>query len=559
MDSKKPILSSILPTRSIRLTGLHSDLRKALQNDKSKISISLDKHATRFGGHKPDKRGEKSRLRAFYSGIIQPTSWMKRTLFVPLFHHWSIEPSLVTFNQSKKEMNSKPKDWHYDDRTELLNYMRQKVTPSFSDEKNIQISLEPWYNASFCDQNKIIHEIVKVMVKGHHKSDVLRLHGKGLSHYSTDLKTLSKELPYLSKYNIKQVLNDQKSIFTHEKKKWYIHCKLDNLEESIEIIPKSKDRYLIELELNRNGTVEKYELDYKKRRSNHEAYKKSWLAHVDFFNHFSNSPDLLELDKSIDRYNRYIVYQMNLFWEFFSEGLIDLRDTLQKPKVRKYIGVGGNSRGWYHLVIARAIMKLSSEEEKKQFFDLEPDSKIRSQFDNGKAEKRWDKFLENPWYRAVKSTADVYYCGEIINSYTQEKCNALLVEKSDNTEYELWECKELYCGGFIEFPPHKMFMSLEKKSSNELVRKQETRRRQNPYNLQHLWQILQERDFDKKISRWKRKLTREQKEFLTIDRLILSQSDVEYYKQKMDDYFNDQKIKLSITDSFYRTIFHDIP
>ena len=28
---------------------------------------------------------------------------------------------------------------------------------------------------------------------------------------------------------------------------------------------------------------------------------------------------------------------------------------------------------------------------------------------------------------------------------------------------------------------------------------------------------------------------------------------------KMDDYFNDQKIKLSITDSFYRTIFHDIP
>jgi hypothetical protein len=540
MDSKKPILSSNLPTRSIRLTGLHSGLRKALQNDKSKISAILDKYATRFGGHKPDKRGEKSRLRAFYSGIIQPTSWMKRTLFVPLFHHWSIEPSLVTFNQTKKEMNSKPKGWHYDDRKQLLNYMRQKVTPSFSDEKMLQISLEPWYKASFCDQSKIIHEIIKVMEKGYLKSEVLRLSGKNLSYYSTDLETLSKKIPHLSKFNIMEVLNDQKSIFTHEKRKWYIHCKPDELEESIEIIPKTENRYLKELEINGNGTVEKYKLDFRKRKSNYKAYQKSWLAHVDFFNHFSNSPDLLELDKSIDRYNRYIVYQMNLFWEFFSEGLIDLRDTLQKPKVRKYIGVGGNSRGWHHLVIARAIMKLSSEEEKKQFFDLEPDSKIRSQFDNGKAEKRWNKFLENPRHSTVKTTGDVYYCEEITNSYTQERCGALLVEKIDDSKYELWECKESYCGGFIEFSPDKRLMPLEKKSSNELVRKQETRRRQNPFNLQHLWQILQERDFDKKISRWERKLTREQKEFLTNDRLILSQGDVERFKQKMDDYFNDQ-------------------
>jgi len=537
VDSKKPILSSNLPPRSIRLTGLHSGLRKALQNDKSKISIILDKHATRFGGYKPDKRGEKSRLRAFYSGIIQPTSWMKRTLFVPIFHHWSIEPSLVTFNQSKKEMNSKPQNRHHDDRKQLLNYMRQKVTPSFSDEKMLQISLHPWYNASFCDQNKIIHEIVKVMKKGHLKSDALRLHGENLSYYHIDLKTLSDKLPHLSRYKIKQVLNDQKSIFTHEKKRWYIHCKPDNLEKSIEIIPKTKNRYLKELEQSRNGTVEKYNLDFAKRKRNYEPFKESWLTHVDFFNHFSNSPDLLELDKSIVRYNRYIVYQMNLFWKYFSEGLIDLRGTLQKPKVRKYNGVGGNSRGWYHLVIARAIMKLSSE-EKKQFFNLEPDSKIRSQFDNGKAEKRWNKFLENPRHNTVKTTADVYYCEEIINSDTQEKCSALLVEKIDNADYELWECKDSYCGGFIEIYPDKKPMPLEKKSSKESVSKEETRSKQKPYNLQHYWQILQEQDFDKKISRWKYKLTFQQKDFLEIDILKRCQGEVKLYKQKMDEYLN---------------------
>ena len=536
MDSKKPILNSNIPTRSIRLTGLHSGLRKALQNDKSKISIILDKHATRFGGYKPDKRGEKSRLRTFYSGIIQHTSWMKRTLFVPLFHHWSIEPSLVTFNQTKKEMNSKPKGPGYDDRKQLLNYMRQKVTPSFSDEKKIQISLQPWYNASFCDQNKIIHEIVKVMVKGHRKSDVLRFHGKGLSHYSTDLKTLCKKIPHLSKYKIKQVLDDQKSIFTHEKKRWYIHCKLDKLEESIEIIPKTEHRYLKELEQSRNSTIEKYKLDFTKRRRNYESFKESWLAHVDFFNHFSNSPDLLELDKSIDRYNRYIVYQMNLFWEFFSEGLIDLRGTLQKPKLRKYNGVGGNSRGWYHLVIARAIMKLSSE-EKKQFFNLEPNSKIRSQFDNGKAEKRWNKFLENRLHKTVLTKTDKY-CNAIPYSASKDRCGTILIENKDITDYEQWEC--LTCGNIEEEDFADKFTTSGKKSSKERVSKEETWGKQKTYNLQHYWQIQQELDFPRKISRWKRKLTREQKEFLTIDILKRCQGEVKLFKQRMDDYFNIQ-------------------
>ena len=41
------------------------------------------------------------------------------------------------------------------------------------------------------------------MVKGHRKSDVLRLDGKGLSHYSTDLETLSEKIPHFSKNKIK--------------------------------------------------------------------------------------------------------------------------------------------------------------------------------------------------------------------------------------------------------------------------------------------------------------------------------------------------------------------
>jgi hypothetical protein len=130
------------------------------------------------------------------------------------------------------------------------------------------------------------------------------------------------------------------------------------------------------------------------------------------------------------------------------------------------------------------------------------------------------------------------YCNATPYLASKNTCGTILIKNEDITEYEQWEC--LTCGNIEENDFPDKFTAFGEKSSKERVSKEETRGRQKTYNLQHLWQILQEQDFPKKISRWKRKLTREQKEFIDIDTLKRCQGEVELLKQRMDDYFNIQ-------------------
>jgi hypothetical protein len=566
--------------RSVSLNGLNPDLLKTLDNDNSKISIILDKHETIFSGAKPSKCGVKSRIRAFYSAIIEPNDWMKRHIFPYLCRHWEIETSMAKIdsltnekNAKRTEKSSEIQDCHYTKRLALIKNMEQKIVPMEFTGKRVQVILNSWFDASYYDQRKIVSEIVEFWKKDHLESDGLALGAKGLDYHSLDMKKLTKNLPHVSEDKILQVLTDQEGIFIKEKKQWYIHCGKEMIGgKRRSFIPKSKNQYLLELELKENPNISKFRLDFDRRKDNFEPFQHSWDMHCQFYNCFKSITNSVE--KGYPNYNRFIVYQMNLFWRYFSEGLSDLHGTRKLIKRRTYSGIGGYERGWGHLVIAYAIFKLTSA-EKKQFFELEPKyPRFHSQFHNGGAEKRWKKFLENPVPRQkiIPMTSNEY-CEELVvapisecyfddgKGYKFESmsesledelrrnatkiCNTLLIRfelkpKTDDDPSVQWEC--MVCGNIDNYDRGSKIAEseinpLQKASRN--TNPSNPQRGRAPRNKQDAFDLLRARNFPVKISKWREKLTREQQKFFdrTDYPLKLCQKYIEGRKDRIDNHF----------------------
>ena len=488
------ISQTLIPTapKSLRLNGLHPELLKCLKNDASVISLYLDKYPTAWGGLKLEKCGLKSRLRHLYSAIIQPHYYQARHLLPGFNMHWNIDSSKM---RDKIRETENEKD---DDKMRYVSAMERKTTPIDSlNGECIQLNFSQYFKATYEDHRKIVEDLVNVYSISHRK--VLITYGKNISYIFKSISELERDLPKYSRKKILHALISQNDIFSNNshqslsKEKWFIHCKLEKIHEQILLIPKTRHSYVSELEKKKMGSEKKYKSDQRRRQRNYLAFNKSWNDHVEFYKYFNEYRGI-----SDETYNDYIVYLMNLIWEYFSEEAIKLHDTRPPVKRRHYIGVGGNGGAWHYLVIARAITKLNPKQRALFFRIKSTDEKFDKKFNNGKSEERWNKFMSNFANRSL----EIGVSRDLICS--KEGCDSIKMY----VERELFHCEICDTVNDYNFETKK-FENPERHEKQKYI------------NQQHKYTYLQQFGRNVKIGKWKEYLTQCQKDFLNQDTLIL--------------------------------------
>jgi len=488
-------LETIAPN-SLRLNGLHPELLKCLKNDASVISKYLDKYPTAWGGLKLAKCGLIPRLRRLYSAIIQPYYYQTRHLIPGFNIHWNIDSSKMS-ERIKENVNQE--DW---DRLRNINAMTLKNKNVYSlNGECKQLNFAQWFKATFEDQRKIVDDIVNIFSTNHRE-----LLGSSGTNLSFSISELERELPKLARKKILHVLKSQNDIFSngshqtiinHDKlkshqslseEKWSLICKIETVQDKLKLTPQTKHSYVSELEEKKKGSVKKYKLDHIRRDRNYLAFNKSWRDHVEFYKYFTELE--IPTEKSVT-YNNYIVYLMNLVWQYFSEEAMDLHDTRPPFIRRRFKGVGGNGRAWHYLVVARAITKLNPK-QRESFFEIKStDEKFDKKFNNGKSEERWNDFMSNFPNRSLKASVS----RDLICS--KKDCNSIEME----LERGLFHCK--ICGTVNNYN----FDTDEYEDISQYGA-------QGYINMQHKYTHLQQFSREGKIGKWKKYLSRNQKEFL---------------------------------------------
>jgi hypothetical protein len=499
---------TLIPTapKSLRLNGLHPELLKCLKNDASVISIYLDKYPTAWGGLKLAKCGLIPRLRRLYSAIIQPYYYQTRHLIPGFNAHWNIDPSKMR-EKIKENVNHEDKG-----KLRFFNAMTLKKVSVYSQKGECkQLNFAQWFKATFEDQRKIVDDIVNIYSTSQCSFE---------TNLSFTISELERKLPKLERKKILHVLKSQNDIFSNgshqtiinldvlkshqdlSEEKWSIICKMETVQDKLKLIPQTKHSYVSELEEKRKGSAKKYKLDQKRRERNYLFFNRSWKDHVEFNNYFTGDDDLKKIHGT---YNNYIVYLMNLVWQYFSEEAKDLHNTRTTVIRRRLKGVGGNGGAWHYLVVARAITKLNPKQSASFFEIISTDEKFNKKFNNGKSEERWNKFMSNFPNRLLKTSVS----RELICS--KKDCNSIEMEE----ERGLFHCKMCQTVNNYNFDTEKF----ETEWSHG---------KQGYINSQHKYTHLQQFTREIKIEEWKKYLTQNQQDFFNIlDPFILLKAENE--------------------------------
>ena len=191
---------------------------------------------------------------------------------------------------------------------------------------------------------------------------------------------------------------------------------------------------------------------------------------------------------------------MNLVWQYYSETAKDLHDTRPPVKKLRFLGVGGNGRAWHHLVVARAITKLNRK-QRTMFFKIKSnDEKFNKKFNNGKSDERWKDFESNVPKKQLEERTKESVTRNLICS--NENCDSTEFYR-ETSSFDI--CKK--CGVVNPY-------NIDDTENGNPRQLYEIKSENRWFNSQHKYIHFQQFSKERKIEKWKRYLTRDQKEFL---------------------------------------------